>query len=489
MSSSAAAQQEGQHEVRLAIYDLSQGMARSLSAQFLGPDYAIDIIPHTGVLVYGQEYFFGNSTADGIAAEHPDVFRATRGIYPIRIESLGRTNVSQQAFETWCVEQNQQKYRGTNYDLLRNNCNNFSNDAALQGLALPRGVPQWILDIPQRFLSSPMGQIVRPMLDNMQLAAGTGGFTPQPRSTSSASTAAPSAASNPWATPAATTPTPPAVQVTKKEPKPIPSTPTLDSYDRPLLSSDNKTATLCAKRVGGQPELLAVAAVLEKGGQKPTPDQLETAYQALNEALSGGTSVVSALMLYRLLVLHHTRGNDGKIVGFLEWIAREIPSTTKDSVLVSSPPARSMAWCAISNVFAVFQPPGLLSQLVDAAVVDTTTAKRPEVKQAAVTFLYNAAHQNQQVDTQDDEQDLSDVHVAMLCGCLDGVVDETDSTTQLRRLLVVGRLLRKNKDSTIHKATASLIQDLGFHHSLQDLASDATEVGKLAGEMAKLLED
>jgi hypothetical protein len=42
-------------EVQLAIYDLSRGMARTLSAQFLGgPQHAIDAIPHTGIVVYGR---------------------------------------------------------------------------------------------------------------------------------------------------------------------------------------------------------------------------------------------------------------------------------------------------------------------------------------------------------------------------------------------------------------------------------------------------
>ena len=40
--------------VLLAVYDLSRGMARGLSAQFLGPDHAIDVIPHTGLVVYGM---------------------------------------------------------------------------------------------------------------------------------------------------------------------------------------------------------------------------------------------------------------------------------------------------------------------------------------------------------------------------------------------------------------------------------------------------
>jgi hypothetical protein len=41
------------NQVQLAVYDLSQGMARTLSAQFLGPAFEIPAIPHTGIIVYG----------------------------------------------------------------------------------------------------------------------------------------------------------------------------------------------------------------------------------------------------------------------------------------------------------------------------------------------------------------------------------------------------------------------------------------------------
>jgi hypothetical protein len=43
----------GVHRVQLAVYDLSNGMARNLSAQFLGPFFEIPAIPHTGLVVYG----------------------------------------------------------------------------------------------------------------------------------------------------------------------------------------------------------------------------------------------------------------------------------------------------------------------------------------------------------------------------------------------------------------------------------------------------
>jgi len=48
----------------LHLYDLSMGMARSLSAAIVGTQ--IDLIPHTGIVVYGNEYFYGG----GIQVRH-----------------------------------------------------------------------------------------------------------------------------------------------------------------------------------------------------------------------------------------------------------------------------------------------------------------------------------------------------------------------------------------------------------------------------------
>jgi hypothetical protein len=44
-------------KVEVHVYDLSQGMARQLSPALLGKQ--IDGIWHTGVQVYGTEYYFG----------------------------------------------------------------------------------------------------------------------------------------------------------------------------------------------------------------------------------------------------------------------------------------------------------------------------------------------------------------------------------------------------------------------------------------------
>ncbi len=52
------------------------------------------------------------------------------------------------------------------YDLLRNNCNNFSD--AVARFLTGQGIPGHILELPQRVLSTPMGQMLAPMYERMQ---------------------------------------------------------------------------------------------------------------------------------------------------------------------------------------------------------------------------------------------------------------------------------------------------------------------------------
>lgn len=59
--SAAASPLVGEYRVQVYLYDLSQGMARALSQQFLGKQ--IDGIWHTGIVVYGHEYFCATNTA------------------------------------------------------------------------------------------------------------------------------------------------------------------------------------------------------------------------------------------------------------------------------------------------------------------------------------------------------------------------------------------------------------------------------------------
>lgn len=52
------------------------------------------------------------------------------------------------------------------YDLLTHNCNNFTNECAI--FLLGKGIPQDIIDLPNRALSTPMGAMIRPAIEQYQ---------------------------------------------------------------------------------------------------------------------------------------------------------------------------------------------------------------------------------------------------------------------------------------------------------------------------------
>lgn len=53
-------------------------------------------------------------------------------------------------------------YRGSNYNILKNNCNTFSED--LCQFLCGSSIPKYILDLPQEFLTTPLGQTLGPLI-------------------------------------------------------------------------------------------------------------------------------------------------------------------------------------------------------------------------------------------------------------------------------------------------------------------------------------
>jgi hypothetical protein len=247
-------QTQGQEEeVLLVIYDLSNGMARSMSQQFLGT--TIELIPHTALVVFGREYFFGG----GIQSVNPQQFRRTSRMQPIQTQSLGHTAVSPQEFNHWCRTIGSQLYNVQSYDLLERNCNNFSHDAAIQGLRLSKGVPSYILEIPQRFLGSPMGQMVRPMLEQMQVTSTPAVDVVPSTTTTTTRNATSSSASaaihnNPWASlPATSSTTTTTTSSSKTAAEGSPYRPSiLQKYTKPMLSQDKSTIKICKKKLASK---------------------------------------------------------------------------------------------------------------------------------------------------------------------------------------------------------------------------------------------
>lgn len=106
------------HTVELRVYDLSQGMARQFSPALLGK--SIDGIWHTGVAVFGKEYYFGGGICECDAGNSP---------YgePEMIHDMGNTEHTQDAFVSFLTKISS-RFTAYTYNLFEHNCNNFSNE-------------------------------------------------------------------------------------------------------------------------------------------------------------------------------------------------------------------------------------------------------------------------------------------------------------------------------------------------------------------------
>ncbi|KAK9944833.1 hypothetical protein M0R45_010382 [Rubus argutus] len=142
--------------------DLSQGLARQMSMAFIGK--AIEGIWHTGVLVYGNEYYFGGGIQHAPAGSTP------YGT-PIHVVELGETHVPKDVFEAYIQEISPQ-YTAETYSLLTHNCNNFSNEVAQ--FLVGATIPDYILQLPNEVMSSPMGALILPMIQNLEAILKSG---------------------------------------------------------------------------------------------------------------------------------------------------------------------------------------------------------------------------------------------------------------------------------------------------------------------------
>lgn len=145
-------------DVHLLVYDLSQGLARQMSAGLLG--FQLDAIYHTSIKLKGREYVYdGNVVSIIPGTSH--LGRPMQEIY------LGKTELPMEVIEEY-LDSLREIYTVEAYDLWRHNCNNFSNDLAM--FLLGKGIPNHIANMPQAVLDSPFGQMLMPML-NQQINA------------------------------------------------------------------------------------------------------------------------------------------------------------------------------------------------------------------------------------------------------------------------------------------------------------------------------
>ncbi|XP_069949887.1 uncharacterized protein [Cherax quadricarinatus] len=147
------------YQVELFVYDLSRGLAKTMSPALLGKQ--IEGIWHTGVVAYGREYFFGSG---GIESCRPG---GTILGDPDKIEELGHSQVPYQLFLEYIFGLGEGNYKPGAYDLLKHNCNNFSDEVSQ--FLCGHGVPKHILQLPDEVLNTTLGETLKTVLKDLDI--------------------------------------------------------------------------------------------------------------------------------------------------------------------------------------------------------------------------------------------------------------------------------------------------------------------------------
>ncbi|KAL2815148.1 PUL domain-containing protein [Aspergillus granulosus] len=140
-------------DVELYVYDLSQGLARVYSQQLTGTH--IDAIYHTSLVFNNVEYYFGQ----GIQTARPG---STHHGQPMEKIHMGKSELPFEVIEEY-LQSLATIYTPESYDLFLHNCNNFTQDLAM--FLLGKSIPERIRNLPKTFLSTPLGQMLKPHIE------------------------------------------------------------------------------------------------------------------------------------------------------------------------------------------------------------------------------------------------------------------------------------------------------------------------------------
>jgi hypothetical protein len=178
-----------------------------------------------------------------------------------------------------------------------------------------------------------------------------------------------------------------------------------------------------------------------------------------------------ALMMLRLTALQSSISSDENIVNrVLQEVSLKLMSTHEETTTSTTSTAaamskreiamQSMSWCVLSNTLGKAEryhhnslsSSAIIQDLADRAIIDISLTKPVEIRQSAAAFLYNLTFfltdsKQPSSDTTttstsgDHDNELDDVIVSILCGVFADLSSDTDCTTLLRRLLVVGKII------------------------------------------------
>jgi len=140
--------------VNIHFYDLSGGVAKAVSPCLLGKP--LEGLWHTGVVVYGKEYFFGGE----IFYDKPG---QTAFGKPTKMLRIGWTLQRQAELHDFIVEDLRPMFNREVYDIMHRNCNHFTDIVVLWLTGHRIGVE--VTSQPEQIMQLPMARLVRPLLN------------------------------------------------------------------------------------------------------------------------------------------------------------------------------------------------------------------------------------------------------------------------------------------------------------------------------------
>ena len=146
--------------VQLYVYDLTRGMAAQFSPMLLGTH--VEGVWHTGLVVGKTEFYFSAGIKRAPAGTTPF------GV-PTKVLPLGHTELPMEILEDY-LEDIQPRFTPATYHLLHHNCNHFTHELA--SFLLGTGIPVDIVRQHERILNSPLGPLIRPMLEQLENVLG-----------------------------------------------------------------------------------------------------------------------------------------------------------------------------------------------------------------------------------------------------------------------------------------------------------------------------
>ena len=142
-------------KVSLISYDISGRATKNLSRILFGQK--IEGIWHTSILAFGYEWWYGGDCFQS----RP--FSTPFGTTPDKVEDLGETTRSLMELKEFIRSKMRKKYNYNSYDVINNNCNNFSNDVSI--FLTHSGIRKTIISLPGDLLSGGLAKVLRPFLN------------------------------------------------------------------------------------------------------------------------------------------------------------------------------------------------------------------------------------------------------------------------------------------------------------------------------------